>query len=313
MIETIVFDEQMHAGDFVESSCGVRHSAQGGKVSIHLFEIAGNKGVPIGDNLFQGCAAIRDRLYPDTKLQDIDWRLTSGVHDTNVRFEEQGAYVTAIHLEHAVPFGGHFKNTVKQYQESLEDPDGFEASQTGGRSFIGGEPLTIYPLLLPDHPDGFVLFKHTKGYEDPDYPKTVVLADSRKLLSLWKSHTDDLGRVLKSFNMSAEDIRKTSWGNGYDAVLLSSPLQDSVEHTDGQSASSMYELPEISYDAAQNKIGFSNGRHRLFNAINAGAAFVPLEMYESEETRLFQEKCGWKAGVTPLSPKRVRAHIPVWE
>ena len=115
--------------------------------------------------------------------------------------------------------------------------------------------------------------------------------------------------MLRSLNISEEDIRKTKWGSGYDAVLLSSPLEDSLTHIFINNATMPTEMAQISF--GRGEIAFLNGRHRLFNAINAGAPFVPVEIAAENGKSAFQKAFEWDPEA-PRGRAAVLRDVKVW-
>ena len=309
----IIFDAQERDGKQVDSTCGIVIGGTNKRPSIHLFEISENEGVPISGNIFQGCREIRDRIFPGVQMDNIDWRLTKSLYDTPIKFSERNGWITKVSLERGMDMGNYFKMPISDYEEALNDRAGLEYNLTGGRDF-SGNPLTLYPVALPKHPDGYMLFK--RNYEVPhmvdDYE--VVLASSEKLLSAWKRQTGSFEPLLEKFNLSSEDeLRQQNWATGYDSVLLSSPVKDSLEHMWGQDSENAPDMPHLSFGRyTDHTLGFVNGRHRLFNAMNAGAPYVPVELHRDEDVRYFKDRFQWKWFNEPAIDLKPHCHFETY-
>lgn len=307
MIDLITFDAQERDGEMIESVCGIIVTAGADKPHIHLFEIEENTGVPISGNIFQGCSAIRDQLFPDLRLQDIEWRLTKSIFDTKVEFEEVQGWPISVRLDHEIDFGPYHKFPTASYENALSSPHGFEDYLTSGYGFRGRPPLHIVPVPLEAHPLGYMLFKREREGDAYDNKVRLVLADAQKIHDFWRDQAGNIDPLCKKFNISYEQIKKVSWGTGYDAVLLSCSLDSSIRYLNNQSATRMKDMTYISYSG--DELSFINGRHRLFNAINAGAPFVPVEIDIRSGFDKFKEKFEWKPSNKQLGSP-VSAFIP---
>lgn len=265
--------------------CGLHVTMEEGRLHAHLLDVAENTGPALGDHLAAMCRDIRDAFAPEAALSDISWRMTAGIEDSVFRIKEKSGMVTRIDFDHA--FKVFHRPPIAVYQAAFADEDGFDAAITSGYGFMGGSPVTIVPVTLPHKNNDIQFFRNTGAAE------TVVIADSKRLLAAWKAQTPLLQDTLRALKLDEAGVRATKWGSGYDAVLLSSPLQDSLAHIFKNSVGSPLAMAAVSYDP-EHGLSFSNGRHRLFNAINAGAPFVPVEVSGSVgERTAFRSAFEW--------------------
>lgn len=274
----------------------------GDRLSVHLMDVEENDGPELFDHLAATCRDVRDQLQADTKLSDITWRLTAGIEDSEFKIQERGNIVTRMDFEHG--FRMLNKLPFSDYENAFASEQGFDAELTSGHGYMWDNPVTIVPVTLPHKNNATQFFKN--GYS----PDDVVIADSAKLLDAWKKQTTPLPKLLRSLKASEEDIRNTTWGSGYDAVLLSSPLEDSLKHIFINKAAMPMEMAKISFDAERG-IAFSNGRHRLFNAINAGAPFVPVEIADEDGKKAFKDAFEWDPSAPPASVQPPR-EVKIW-
>lgn len=302
MIDLITFDAQERDGRLIESVCGIIVSAGTDKPHVHLFEIEENTGVPISGNIFQGCSAIRDQLFPDLRLQDIEWRLTKSIFDTKIRFEEVQGWPVSVQLDHEIDFGASFKFPLSSYENALLSADGFEHYLTSGHGFSERPPLHIVPVPLNAHPRGYMLFKREREGDAYGNMVRVVLADAQKIHSFWRDQAGEPKSLSKGFNYN---YRQQDTGD--DSVLLNCSLESSLQYLNNQSATRMKDMTYISF--SDGELSFINGRHRLFNAINAGAPFVPVEIDIHSGFDKFTEKFEWKPSNKQLGSP-VSAFIP---
>ena len=280
---------------------GISTSFAGDRLQVHLMDVYENAGPELTDHLVAVCRDVRDQYQPGAKLSDISWRLTSGIEDSNFTIQERGNLATRIDFEHG--FHLFHKPPFSSYEKAFVDPRGFDAAMTSGHGYMCGDPVTIVPLMLPHKNNQTQYFKSRNAGDD------IVIGDSAKLLSAWKEQTPPLPKVLHSLNISEQDIRKTKWGSGYDAVLLSSPLEDSLTHIFINNATMPTEMAQISF--GRGEIAFLNGRHRLFNAINAGAPFVPVEIAAENGKSAFQKAFEWDPEA-PRGRAAVLRDVKVW-
>jgi hypothetical protein len=261
---------------------GISTSFAGDKLQVHLMDVYENAGPELTDHLVSVCRDVRDQYQPDAKLSDITWRLTSGIEDSNFTVQERGSLATRIDFEHG--FRLFHKPPFSTYEKAFADPRGFDAAMTSGHGYMCGDPETIVPLTLP-HMNNQTQFFKSNATDD------VVIADSARLLAAWKRQTPSLERTLRGLDLDEKDARKTGWASGYDAVLLSSPLEDSLKHIFINNATMPTDMAQMSF--GRGEIAFLNGRQRLFNAINAGAKFVPVEIAAENGRSAFKKAFEW--------------------
>lgn len=290
---------------YPDMTFGLSTAFAGDELHVHLMDVYENAGPELHDNLVAVCRDIRDQYQPEAKLSEISWRLTAGIEDSEFSIKERGGIVTRIDFEHG--FRMLHKPPFSQYEEAFEDERGFDAALTSGHGYMGGSSVTLVPVTLPHKNGATQFFKCRDSAED------VVIADSAKLLAAWKAQTPSLAKTVKNLGSSEESIRKAKWGSGYDAVLLSSPLEDSLRHIFINNAAFAADMAKISFNTKRGMepIAFSNGRHRLFNAINAGAPFVPVEIPAEDGREAFKKAFEWDPNA-PREPAAPLRDVKVW-
>ncbi len=285
------------------SYCGVHIDNGGARPRVSLFEIAENDGANVQSNILQAALAVRNKHLPGHRMDAIDWTLTHLMWHSAVEFTEQNGLVTGIHLPHGMLLSAPIRQSIKDYEAKMEDGRYLDTD-----GFIKTSPITTHPVYVPDHAGKCVFAKraYTSGALEGQYES--VLADSQKLAHIWKAQTIPLERQLRQLKTSWDEVTKQSWASGYDAILHNLPKEQNIGHIWGTSFKDQIEMPYVHFNPdRETPFAFSNGRHRLWNAISAGAPYVALEMCSGRDTDIFKSIAGWK----PESVPAVDTAIPL--
>ncbi|PZO86608.1 MAG: hypothetical protein DI626_06085 [Micavibrio aeruginosavorus] len=288
----------------VASVCGIHVSPSG--PYIHLFEIEENAGGLVSENILTAAKAARDYFFPNHGLSDINWQFVKGPWITPVTFNEKNGLCTKITFQNGsvhdgIRFNRMLRGSVENYETMIGNKSVIETFAQGDKLYEGGS-REFYPVLTPDAPGGNLYYKATFDSDHMRNDFEIIIADSTKVRALWERQSTTLEQTLCTLKKTWEEVNKETWATGYDAILHQSSRETSAQHLRGSIIGRAIEMPYISYGLNRERpLQFSNGRHRLFNPINCGAPFVPVEMYKTEGTEIFKEICGWKIGAAKIA------------
>lgn len=272
--------------------CGIHIDESGTKPLVHLFEISENQNnsAIMTDNIPQVCSRVAERKLGGIKLDDADWRITSSIHNTSVRFQSVSETVLKISFDNTIPAGSTSYLSANGYQEALNSSDGFEKSITGKHGFAQRGSSDVFLLQAPLHPDGYSALRSQPS-------NTVLLLDAKLLKKEWQSSSRiDMLRSYKDGNLNG--------GLGEETLhLLASTPETSSAYMPHTGVQESPELAKIAYRRRKflrpletgTGLQFINGRHRTANLIATGADAVPISFSgTAKELENLQDKAGYR-------------------
>ncbi len=316
-IPSFIFAPPSDDGKYRESLCALHIDMNEGP-QIHIFDIQENKGAVATQNILGVAMAVRDAFLPLHGLKDIKWQLVKGAIKTPVQFYEQNGLCYRIDFKDSGPNEGILFNrlTTNPLSEYLEKSKqkGIKETFAQSSSLYRGGLLSIYPVHVPQDEAAYIYLRQV--YTSPHMRDgwKVVIADAQKVLELWRSQTKDLETTLKNLGLTWKKAIETEWTTGEDPILLNMSLASSLENLRGHRLTVKHELPHLNYRPEFDMpLSHTNGRHRLFNMINCGAPFVPLEMEATANTELFKERFGWRTFSNSITPQKPAIFYPKYE
>jgi hypothetical protein len=290
-----------------------RHYSFGLVVSdekIDIFHIDPSSVNYLNENLPDLCRKILAKYFTSKQIQDMQWTHTAGGAHSKIIFNEQNNFATtAIYTNGAVfqPYCYAYK--IEEYEAALNDPRGLELALLDGyededaKSSFSIDPVKQYLVHTPYH-EHYKIHVMTPPFFHNTGECPVILVDTEKFISYWKrqsskltSKNTRLNKIKSVFHFNQKNSEDRL--DVDDRELLSSTLETSLKHD------IPYEMAcgvSLSFD---NKIRFTNGRHRTVNLSNLGAPFIPVQSSSHGEER-FRELFEWanKPGQSPEQARR---------
>lgn len=269
----------------VDLSFGIYFSTRE-KIKIDIFSI----DVYIFDHFINNaptiCQKIINIFSPGKLVHDIEWTYTAGPVCSMLEFEAVSGLAVTMRFgngEVAENYCG--GRPIDQYAKALNDPRGLQVALQDGfpdHLTFTSEPIIRYLAHTPRRSLKIHVLEHPyRNGHFEDYP--VVLVDTKKLLRYWRQQCNYTG-FQKIKNLYRKKVNSI---DDDDRKLLKSSYE----------TSSKYPIPhEMACGVClnfENKICFTNGRHRTVNLANAGAPFIPVHTCKEGISR-FRKLFEWE-------------------
>ncbi len=271
------------------STCGFHISQKNGKPLIDLFEIKENSGDLLGNNLPFACKNFLAEVLPGQKLDDVFWRYTCGIHQSELKFHEHAEWIYQIDLSHSDLGGKYFKRPLSFYEEALNSNEGFAACLTGGPPLPQYGPSKLFVIPVREHPNKILYFKPNYSDENSYRP---IMVDTEKFMSAWIQEYQNEG-------------------NFFPTYAHESSLEKSIEYLpEGPDIDYPMEIACLSYGGPGSKFNFINGMHRTINLAKTGAPFIPIEIdfWSPEDEKDFIRQFSWFSTPTAMLPQLLTSY-----
>lgn len=292
------------------------------KPSIHLFEIETNYSLaPFHRSVFKICSELANSIDLDKTVMDFNWSYTASGGHTDVQFHEQGKYITGVTFPNSFPVRHPFTSTIERYQKALNTPDKFiDFLSDRHPERYKGSPLYRVIVSLPKHPDRHHIIEPT--YDDMEDYK-IILVDSERFMSYWIDQEKTIHRcktmeelkfVYDAQPLKGDDSAFPPFHTGIDEAIkyvsphigypdktsiatflkLEQPPQKS-EPSWLEKITNTFNKPKEPIPTLEDKISFTNGRHRILNMYILGAPYIPMTISTYENSHIeFEKRFGWK-------------------
>jgi len=257
---------------------------------ISLFSIDHEENMRFLNNIPSICDQVVNVLYESKSVLDFSWTYTASSATSRLTFLEENQTPVSLIIENGWVIESYCHSMdSSEYKEAIVDPRGLEASLRDGLpehiKYVS-PPVKIHIAQTPLRNQKLYALQTPYKNIDPDeYP--VINVDAKRFLDYWRKQSrpdfflkfPSLYKVLKKFGWPSYHLDES------DHKLLQST----------QKVSNNYVIPsEMACGVAldfDKKIRFTNGRHRCVNLANAGAPFIPIQIYgyqRDEMINLFQ-------------------------
>jgi hypothetical protein len=219
-------------------------------------------------------------------IQDIEWTYTASIATSNLKFKALNVFAVKMIFENGVVAKNYCGGESQEYyEEALNDPRGLTEYLQRGLSEefpTISEPIEFYLAHTPRRIKRIHVLEPPYTYPSID-EHPVVVVDTNAFISYWEQQCklEKIGVIKRLFSKTT---RRSSIDD--DLELLNSSIEKSLEQFIPCEMSCGVKL-------CNEKIRFTNGRHRFVNLAKAGASFIPVQT-EKYGLEAFRELFEWK-------------------
>ncbi len=236
------------------------------------------------------CQKIIEQIGLGISIHDVEWTYTAAPVCSKLEFEALNGLAVKMKFDNGEVANTYFGNQpLDYYEKALNDSREFKVvlQEKFPNSLINTyEPIIKYLAHTPGLSKKIhFLERPYKNLPFSDYP--VVLIDTKSFIDYWKYQCGFymLQRIKTLFRGKVNSVSIKD----DDRELLKSSKKTSSKYIIPR------EMANVGYINIniENRLRFTNGRHRVVNLANAGAPFIPIQTTK-EELKAIRELFEWE-------------------